>query len=131
MYHDKGFPFVQVAPVITSDKDTVTPRFFIFEGDKVIVNSVTFEGITISEKNLKDVMLLKKGKLYNPDLIESDKAILTEFYNALGYLNAVIDDVRIAVKDSRADIIMKIKEGAKTLIEGIEIKGAIFISKKK
>ncbi|MEK7741503.1 MAG: outer membrane protein assembly factor BamA, partial [Nitrospirota bacterium] len=131
LYHSKGFPFVQIAPVITSDKDTVIIRFFIFEGSEVVVNSVTFEGITISEKNLKDVMLLKKGKLYNPDLIESDKAILTEFYNALGYLNAVIDDVRIAVKDSRADIIMKIKEGAKTLIEGIEIKGAIFISKKE
>ena len=29
-YHDKGFPFVQVAPVITSDKDTVTLRFFYF-----------------------------------------------------------------------------------------------------
>ena len=131
LYHSMGFPYVQVAPVITSDKDTVIIIFFIFEGSKVIVNSVTFEGITISEKNLKDVMLLKKGKLYNPDLIESDKAILTEFFNALGYLNAVIDDVRIAVKDSRADIIMKIKEGAKTLIEGIEIKGAIFISKKE
>ena len=131
LYHSKGFPFVQIAPVITSNKDTVIIRFFIFEGSEVVVNSVTFEGITISEKNLKDVMLLKKGKLYNPDLIESDKAILTEFYNALGYLNAVIDDVRIAVKDSRADIIMKIKEGAKTLIEGIEIKGAIFISKKE
>ncbi|MDP3259737.1 MAG: POTRA domain-containing protein, partial [Thermodesulfovibrionales bacterium] len=131
LYHSMGFPYVQVAPVITSDKDTVIVRFFIFEGSEVVVNSVTFEGITISEKSLKDVMLLKKGKLYNPDLIESDKAILTEFYNALGYLNAVIDDVRIAVKDSRADIIMKIKEGAKTLIEGIEIKGAIFISKKE
>ncbi|MEK7267351.1 MAG: outer membrane protein assembly factor BamA, partial [Nitrospirota bacterium] len=131
LYHSMGFPYVQVAPVITSDKDTVIIRFFIFEGSEVVVNSVTFEGITISEKSLKDVMLLKKGKLYNPDLIESDKAILTEFYNALGYLNAVIDDVRIAVKDSRADIIMKIKEGAKTLIEGIEIKGAIFISKKE
>lgn len=131
LYHSMGFPYVQVAPVITSDKDTVIIRFFIFEGSEVVVNSVTFEGITISEKNLKDVMLFKKGKVYNPDLIESDKAILTEFYNALGYLNAVIDDVRIAVKDSRADIIMKIKEGAKTLIEGIEIKGAIFISKKE
>ena len=43
----------------------------------------------------------------------------------------MIDDVRIAVKDSRADIIIKIKEGTKTLIEGIEIRGAIFISKKK
>ena len=131
LYHSKGFPFVQIAPVITSNKDTVIIRFFIFEGSEVVVNSVTLEGITISEKNLKDVMLLKKGKLYNPDLIESDKAILIEFYNALGYLNAVIDDVRIAVKDSMADIIIKIKEGAKTLIEGIEIKGAIFISKKE
>lgn len=131
LYHSKGFPFVQVAPVITSNKDTVIIRFFIFEGSEVVVNSVTFEGITISEKNLKDVMLLKKGKLYNPDLIESDKAILIEFYNALGYLNVVIDDVRIAVKNSRADIIIKIKEGTKTLIEGIEIKGAIFISKKE
>ncbi|MCX5717983.1 MAG: outer membrane protein assembly factor BamA [Nitrospirae bacterium] len=131
LYHSKGFPFAQVAPVITSDKDTVTVRFFIFEGSEVIVNSVTFTGITISEKNLKDVMLLKEKKLYNPDLIELDKAILIELYNALGYLNVVIDDVRIAVKDSRADIIIKIKEGVKTLIEGIEIKGAIFISKKE
>ncbi len=131
LYHSNGFPYVQVAPVITSNQDTVIIRFFIFEGSEVVVNSVTFEGITISEKNLKDVMLLKKGKLYNPDLIESDKAILTEFYNALGYLNAVIDDVRIAVKDSRADIIIKIKEGAKTLIEGIEIRGTIFIFKKE
>ena len=131
LYHSKGFPYVQVAPVITSDKDTVVIRFFIFEGSEVVVNSVTFEGITISEKNLKDVMLLKKGKLYNPDLIESDKAILTEFYNALGYLNAVIDDVRIAVKDSSADITIKINEGAKTLIEGIEIKGADIYLKKR
>jgi outer membrane protein insertion porin family len=133
LYHSMGFPYVQVAPVITSEKDTVIIRFFIFEGSEVVVNSVTFEGITISEKNLKDVMLLKKGKQYNPDLIEPDKAILTEFYNALGYLNAVIDDVRIAVKGVKdgADIIIKVKEGAKTLIEGIEIKGAIFISKKE
>ncbi|HBU05711.1 MAG TPA: outer membrane protein assembly factor BamA [Nitrospiraceae bacterium] len=131
LYHSMGFPYVQVAPVITSDKDTVVIRFFIFEGSEVVVDSDSFEGITISEKNLKDVMLLKKGKQYNPDLIESDKAILTEFYNALGYLNAVIDDVRIAVKDSKADIIIKVKEGAKTLIEGIEIKGTIFISKKE
>jgi outer membrane protein insertion porin family len=131
LYHSKGFPFAQVAPVITSDKDTITIRFFIFEGSKVVVNSVTFTGITISEKKLKDAMLLKEKKLYNPDLIESDKTILIELYNALGYLNAAVDDVRIAVKDSGADIMIKIKEGAKILIEEIEIKGAVFVSKKE
>jgi len=34
LYHSKGFPYVQVAPVITSNKDTITARFFIFEGDR-------------------------------------------------------------------------------------------------
>ena len=43
----------------------------------------------------------------------------------------MIDDVRIAVKDSRADIIIKIKEGTKTLIEGIEIRGSNFYLKKE
>jgi len=129
LYHIKGFPFAQVAPVIASDKDTVTIRFFIFEGNEVIVNSVVFEGITIPVKNLKEAMLLREKKPYNPDLIDSDKEALIGFYNALGYLNAGIDDVRAAVKDSSADIHIKITEGAKTLIEGIEIKGARFISK--
>lgn len=128
-YHDKGFPFVQVAPVITSDKETVSVRFFIFEGSRVFVSSITFDGITISEKNLKEVMSLREKKLYNPDLVEQDRETLTEFYNALGYLSAGVDDVRVSIKNSGADISIKITEGTKTIIEGIEIKGAKVVPK--
>lgn len=131
LYQSKGFPFVQIAPVITSDKDTVTLRFFIFEGDKVIVNSVTFDGITIPAKNLKELMSLREKRPYNPDFVEQDKETLTEFYNALGYLSAGVGDVKVSIKNSRADIHIKITEGAKTLIENIEIRGAVLISKKR
>ena len=34
LYHPQGFPFVQIAPVITSNQDTVIIRFFIFEGEQ-------------------------------------------------------------------------------------------------
>lgn len=128
-YHDNGFPFVQVAPVITSDKETVSVRFFIFEGSRVFVSSITFDGITISEKNLKEGMSLREKKLYNPDLVEQDRETLTEFYNALGYLSAGVDDVKVSIKNSRADIRIKITEGTKTIIEGIEIKGAKVVPK--
>jgi len=124
LYHSKGYPSAQVAPVIASGEDTITVRFFIFEGDKVVVDSVKFTGATVSEKNFKEIMSLKKGSLYNPDLVDADKKALVEFYHALGYLKASVDDVQIAIKDSKADIAVAIAEGIRTYVEGIEIKGA-------
>ncbi len=131
LYHSKGYPFAQVAPVITSGEDVIGIHFFIFEGAKVTVGSVRFIGITITEKNLKEMMSLKEGALYNSDLVDTDMTTLKEFYNALGYLNARIDDVQIKIKDSKADIAITITEGAKTLIEGLDIKGAELIPRKE
>jgi len=131
LYHTKGYPFVQIAPVVTSDAGTITVRFFIFEGDRVIINSVKFDGITIPAKNLKEVMSLREKKPYNPDIIEQDKETLTELYNALGYLNVLIDEFKVEIKESKADIRIKITEGSKHFIEEIAVKGAFVISKNK
>jgi len=131
LYHAKGYPFVQIAPVVTSEAGIITLRFFIFEGDKVIINSVTFDGITIPAKNLKEVMSLREKKPYDPDLIAQDQETLTEFYAALGYLNATIDAFKVEIKDANAGLRIKITEGAKRIIEDIVIKGALVIPKKK
>ncbi|MBI4689945.1 MAG: outer membrane protein assembly factor BamA [Nitrospirae bacterium] len=125
LYHSKGYSSAQVAPVITSGEDVISVHFFIFEGNKVIVNSVKFSGITIAEKSLKEIMSLKEGDSFNPDLIDADRETLVELYNALGYLDTHVDDFDVRVKNSRADIIIKITEGKKSRIENIEIKGAI------
>ena len=39
-------------------------------------------------------MSLREGKKYNPDLIDSDRETLENFYNALGYLSVKIDDIQ-------------------------------------
>ncbi|TAL25447.1 MAG: outer membrane protein assembly factor BamA [Nitrospirae bacterium] len=132
LYHDRGYAFAQVAPVITSGEDAITVTFFIFEGDKVIVNSIKFVGISVPGEDLKEVMSLKEGDLYNPDLIDADSAMLTEFYHSMGYLGMSIGDVRTRmIEDSAADITITIKEGEKTSIEDIDIKGAEYISKEE
>ena len=131
LYHAKGYAFVQVASVITSGEDAFAVTFFIFEGDKVKVNSIKFTGVSIPEKNLKEVMSLKEGALYNPDLADADRTTLMEFYNAMGYMDIHMDDIQSRIKDAKADLTITIKEGSKTYIEGLEIKGAELVPKEE
>jgi outer membrane protein insertion porin family len=127
LYHANGFPFVQIAPVITTSSDDINISFFIFEGEEISVNSIKFTGITIEEEKLSEIISLKKGSEYNPDSVDTDVKTIIELYNSLGYLNAKIEDVKIEIKQSAADISFLINEGSRTLIDEIEIKGARII----
>ena len=136
LYHREGHPFAQIAPVITSGDDTISLNFFIFEGVKVSVGSVYFSGASLPEKNLKEIMSLKEGGIYNPDIIGTDRETLKDFYNALGYLTADVEEFQTnpslppLVKGgeeglpNEIDIIVKINEGLKTEIESVNIIGA-------
>lgn len=129
LYHSKGYPSAYVYPVVTSGEDIIEAHFFIFEGDETTVNAINFSGVTIDEKRLKDILPMKEGDLYNPDLVESYRTTLTEFYNALGYLSASADDIQVELKGGLADIAIKIREGERTDIESIEIRGAELVLK--
>jgi len=130
LYHAEGYPFAQIAPVITSKDDLISINFFIFEGQKVEISSVSFSGVTLPEKKLKEVMSLKKGGPYNPDLIETDKETIMELYNALGYLTANVEEFQTRYKESshEMDIDIKIHEGAETEIEKVDVIGTKLIS---
>jgi len=125
LYHTKGYPFAQVAPVITSKDDTINLSLFIFEGKKVKVGSINFSGVSLLKNNLKEVMSLKKGGLYNPDLIDTDRETIIELYNALGYLEAVIEEFEATYNEhsEEMEINIKILEGSKTEIGRITIIG--------
>ncbi len=126
LYHREGYPFAQIAPVITSGDDTISLNFFIFEGVKVSVRSVYFSGASLPEKNLKEIMSLKEGGIYNPDIIGTDRETLKDFYNALGYLTADVEELQTKYQEgsNEIDIIVKINEGLKTEIESVNIIGA-------
>jgi len=124
LYHAAGYPFVQIAPVVTTEKDTINIHFFVYEGEMVKVGSVRFSGVTLPEKNLKEIMSLKEGGAYNPDSLFFDRETLGEFYNALGYLTAEVQEPEVKIKDSVANIHIVIAEGNKTTVNAVEITGA-------
>lgn len=125
LYHQKGYPFVQIAPVINSGSQNIDVSFFVYEGEKIKVKSITFSGTDLPQGRLKDVLSLREGEVYNPDSIESDKESLREFFGALGYLDASIKDMEAVVDrgTSTAEVLVEIEEGKKTAVVSIEITG--------
>ncbi|MFN3479031.1 MAG: POTRA domain-containing protein, partial [Thermodesulfovibrionales bacterium] len=123
LYHQKGFFNPQIAPVISEDNENINLSFYIFEGKKVKIKSIKFSGITLNEKNLKEIMTAKEGEFLNPEALSYDRDIIHEFYNALGYLKAEVDEPVSKIEGSEAEILINIKEGSQTIIEDISIEG--------
>jgi outer membrane protein insertion porin family len=126
LYHAKGYPFAKISSATTRKDDLLFVRFAVSEGVRVEVGEINLTGNTLPDKRLKDLLSLKKGKLYNPDLLDSDRETLGHFYNSLGYLAASVDGFRTEYEEvsRRMDIFIKIHEGLKTVIDRITFSGA-------
>jgi len=63
-------------------------------------------------------MVLKEGEYFNPNMIDRDRETLKEFYQALGYLDAVIHEIgyKIDEQAEQADISVVVEEGVRTFI---------------
>jgi len=125
LYHSEGFPFAQVAPVTKKDKGTIEVSFFVFEGLRIKTRAIQITGSSLPPQSLKNVMSLKEGEYFNPDLKDRDRETLQEFYRALGYLDATIHEIEdtIDMQQERADIAVVVTEGDRTLIGSIDIQG--------
>lgn len=123
LYHQKGFLNPQIAPVISESDEKIEISFFIFEGNRVKIRSIRFSGNTLSDRRLKEIMISKEGEFLNPDALSSDRDTISEFYNALGYLKAEMNEPELRIKDSEADILININEGPQSIIEDINIGG--------
>ena len=133
LYHTKGYPFAQIAPVMTAKDDVILLSLFIFEGQRVKIKKIIFTGNTLPETSLKEIMSLKEGKVYNPDLIDSERETLGNFYSSLGYLSAAVGELQTRHEEGNqsVDITVKISEGLKTLIERVDIIGTNIVSEEE
>lgn len=125
LYHKKGYLFAQAAPVISKTDDHIDLNFFIYEGRRVKTGAITFIGSTLPEKDLKKVLSLRKGKVYNPELLDTDRERLRTYYVSLGYLSVSIEEFQTTYHEesNKMDIEIIINEGLKTEIEKIVITG--------
>ncbi|MBI4823658.1 MAG: outer membrane protein assembly factor BamA [Nitrospirae bacterium] len=123
LYHENGYPFAKVAPVISRYDDEISLNLFIFEGRKVKVGSIRFEAVSIAKERLKEIMTLKEKGLFNPNALETDIAVIKEFYMALGYLNVEVAEPEVDIRDSSASINIKITEGSRVTVSSVRLMG--------
>ncbi len=130
LYHTKGYPFAQVAPVSTLHDDIIILTFFLYEGPQIKTRTISFVGSSLKDKNLREIMSLKEDQIFNPDLLDSDRETLRAFYHSLGYLSADIEELqpRYEEDSQRMDIVVIVHEGLKTEIERVDIVGVHLVS---
>jgi len=122
VYYEEGYPFVQIAPVITDENETRKVSFFIHEGRKVKVASIDFRETSLDPERLKEIIASQTGKHYNPDFIEPDMESLLGFYQSLGYLDVSIKE-ETELGEKGMAITYRISEGPQYRIEKVEIEG--------
>lgn len=125
LYQGRGYYYVQAAGGLEKEEDIIKTVFFIFEGEKVLLEKIKFEGLAIPADTVKAVIPLKENKIFDENLLGDCEEAIIRFYNALGYIYAEVTGVR---KDflgdgDRLNLIFTVKEGPQVKIEEIVISG--------
>jgi outer membrane protein insertion porin family len=100
LYQNNGYDYAQVTGGIETKEDLITVNFFIFEGQRVYLKEIKFEGVNVSPEAIKKIMPMEEDEPFNRTLLTASKESITGFYNALGYLNPGIKEIK---EDFRKD----------------------------
>lgn len=128
LYLKNGFIFAEVTPIISRSPGATLLQIFISEGDRYTVGGVTFEGSSLPQDKLMDIVSARVGDYYNPNDLESERDRLIDFYHSLGYPYVEVGEPEITIHDNKAGINFVINEKQQVKITGIEITGAKSIS---
>lgn len=121
-YYQNGFLLAQVMAMVPFLSKDIEIRFFIFEGNKYKVSDILFNGASISEKKLQEILPLKITDNYDPTLLPNCKDILIEFYQSIGYPNIEVKYPDINIDKQNVLLSFEINEGKQIKISNVEIK---------
>ncbi len=135
-YHQEGYYAVDVEASLEVDsRHEATLTFAVSEGDKVLVNSIEFEGNeVVDSKVLHKAMATKKRWLfswltgrgtYREDELKVDlERIADEYYNR-GYIRVRVKEPKVTLTDDRKymDVVIAIEEGDQYRVGDIDIEG--------
>ncbi|MBI4687986.1 MAG: outer membrane protein assembly factor BamA [Nitrospirae bacterium] len=130
LYLQSGYNHSKVAAGTETKEDIIVVTFFIFEGNKVILREIRFEGIIIPRESIESVMPFKTGAPFDETLLEIAKESITGLYNGLGYLSAEVKEIKkdFTKDGSELSLLFVIYEGQQTKIKKIDIAGNKAIS---
>ncbi|WP_052507021.1 outer membrane protein assembly factor BamA [Desulfonatronovibrio magnus] len=107
-------------------------ELMIIVEEKPLIQNINIQGAEkIREKDVREALTTRTGSVVNPGIISQDLARIRELYRGKGYYNASVDYVVASVDDRRANLNIRIDEGNRLFIQGIEILGAENISQRE
>jgi len=90
-------------------------------GKTLIVGKVKIEGVkALSQSEIKSVFRMSRGDKYYPPLFNSYKQRLLDEIKDRGYFDAKIIDEKVTEENEKVYIYLKIKEGTKYILSGIQ-----------
>jgi outer membrane protein insertion porin family len=131
-YNTLGFRDARIVKdtIYRNHKGQIMVNLTINEGNRYYFRDISFKGNTIHEtKYLEQVLGIKKGDVYNQELLESrlqfsqDGRDISSLYLDNGYLFFRVDPVETAVDGDSIDMELRIFEGPQATIDRVVIKG--------
>lgn len=136
MYSKQGYSTVDVTYNVDSGEDGFSRiTFSIDEGERTILDSITFEGNSVytdsqlgAKMKVKERKLLRlfgqKAKIDN-QVLEDDVLAIEDYYRDAGYVNARVTDIerRPTGKEDHVDLVLSISEGSQHSVASVSVSG--------
>lgn len=107
-------------------------EILIVVDEKPRIQNINVQGASkIKEKDVLEALTTRTGSVVNPRIISEDLARIRELYRGKGYYNATVDYDVTPIDDRSANLNIRISEGNRLFIRGIEIQGAENISQRE
>jgi outer membrane protein insertion porin family len=124
-YISKGYYSAQVAAGVEREDDVIRITFIIFEGEIAVLRNIYFSGTSINTEGIKKILPFDENKTFNDDLLDESRDSIIRFYNALGYLQANVAEIKKDFQNNGRDLNLEyiINEGTLTIIKTIYVIG--------
>ena len=125
LYVSRGYYYAGVTPKVEREENLIRVTFSIFEGTKVALKKISFTGTSIDQEAIKRVIPLSENKPFNNNLLTGSRESLIRFYNALGYLQVDVVDIKKEFLDDgrKLNLEFLINEGPRTKVKSVIITG--------
>lgn len=132
MYHRNGFKDAKIVSDSTTpyEDNLIDVHVNVSEGHKYYFRNIVWSGNTkYSSKDLSIILNIKKGDVYNPEILEKNLYInessidITSLYMDDGYLFFSVTPVETHVENDSVDIEIRIFEGPQATINKVTVNG--------
>ncbi len=135
-YRDEGYAQAKVEHYTTPDtkKKELLLTFFIIEGDRVMVKSISISGSQrFPEKKLIGKIKTRRKKVFKEDVLRTDRQALIDFYRNHGQLDAEVSTptTNIDLEHNVATITMTVSEGPEYKVGAFRFYGATIFNEKE